>query len=239
MKLGRVRHAVDAGFPDPRDGPADAPLAMGGDLSAERLLAAYDHGIFPWFEDDRGPVLWWSPDPRAVLPPDRVKVSRSLARRLRRRDYAVTMDTAFAAVVAGCAAPREPGGGTWITPGMRDAYARLHALGFAHSVEAWDADGLAGGLYGVSLGTMFFGESMFSRRPDASKVALVVLARQLVRWGFELIDCQLPNAHLASLGAKPLARDAFLDRLTRNRHRPTRRGTWSTEAPPDAVEHGD
>ena len=230
MRRGHAGRAVDAGFPDPRHGPADAPLAMGGDLSAERLLAAYDHGIFPWFEDDRGPVFWGSPDPRAVLPPAGIKISRSLERRLRRGDYAVTMDTAFAAVVAGCAEPRRTGGGTWITPGMRRAYRRLHALGFAHSVEAWDEDGLAGGLYGVSLGGMFFGESMFSRRPDASKVALAVLARQLVRWEFELIDCQLPNAHLASLGAEPMARGEFLDRLAHNRRRPTRRGAWSTPA---------
>ena len=227
------------GFPNPRSGPPDAPLAMGGDLSAERLLAAYDHGIFPWFDDDRGPLLWWSPDPRAVLFPDRFRVSRSLARRLRRGDYTVTMDTAFAAVVAACAAPRAAGGGTWITPAMRVAYERLHALGFAHSVEAWDGGGLAGGLYGVSLGSMFFGESMFSRRPDASKVSLAALVRQLAEWEFELIDCQLPNAHLTSLGAQPMPRDEFLDRLARNRQRPARRGVWPAGTTGAAVDHGD
>ena len=239
MTPSRARGAVAAGFPDPRTGPADAPLAMGGDLSAERLLAAYGHGIFPWFDDDRGPVLWWSPDPRAVLFPDRFRVSRSLARRLRRGDYAITMDTAFAAVVNGCAAPRESGDGTWITPGMRAAYQRLHALGFAHSVEAWDGRDLVGGLYGVSLGDMFFGESMFSRRTDASKAALAALVAQLRRWGFELIDCQLPNAHLSSLGAERLARDEFLDRLADNRVRTTRRGAWTMETAAAADDDGD
>ena len=239
MTASRARGAVAAGFPDPRTGPADRPLATGGDLSAERLLAAYDHGIFPWFDDDRGPLLWWSPDPRAVLFPDRLRVSRSLGRRLRRGDYAVTMDTAFAAVIQGCALPRESGGGTWITPGMRAAYQRLHALGFAHSVEAWDGQGLAGGLYGVSLGGMFFGESMFSRRTDASKAALAALAERLGGWGFELIDCQLPNAHLSSLGAESMARDEFLDRLARNQARATRRGAWTVETTPPAVDDGD
>lgn len=239
MTASRGRGAVAAGFPDPRTGPANGPLAMGGDLSAERLLAAYDHGIFPWFDDDSGPPLWWSPDPRAVLFPDRLRVSRSLARRLRRGDYTITMDTAFAAVVTACAAPRESGAGTWITPGMRAAYQRLHALGFAHSVEAWDGTDLAGGLYGVSLGGMFFGESMFSRRTDASKAALAALVARLARWGFELIDCQLPNAHLRSLGAEPMARDEFLDRLARNRARATRRGAWTTPAPRAADSDGD
>ena len=238
MTASRMRGTVAGGFPDPRGGPADAPLAMGGDLSAERLLAAYDHGIFPWFDDDRDPLLWWSPDPRAVLFPERLKVSRSLARRLRRGDYAITMDTAFAAVVQGCAAPRESGDGTWITAGMRAAYERLHALGFAHSVEAWDAEGLAGGLYGVSLGSMFFGESMFSRRTDASKAALATLVARLAGWEFELIDCQLPNAHLSSLGAERMSRDEFLDRLARNRARATRRGAW-TAAAAAAVNDGD
>ena len=239
MSASRARGAVAGGFPDPRTGPADAPLATGGDLSAERLLAAYGHGIFPWFDDDRSPPVWWSPDPRAVLFPDRLRVSRSLARRLRRGDYAITMDTAFAAVVKGCAAPRESGGGTWITPGMRAAYQRLHALGFAHSVEAWDGQRLAGGLYGVSLGGMFFGESMFSRRTDASKAALAALVARLEGWRFELIDCQLPNAHLSSLGAEPMARDEFLDRLARNRARATRRGPWTVPPATGGDNDGD
>ena len=230
MTPSRARRVFAAGFPDPRDGPVDGPLAVGGDLSPERLLAAYDHGIFPWFDDDRGPLLWWSPDPRAVLFPEHLKVSRSLARRLRRGNYSVTMDTAFEAVVSGCAGPRRTESGTWITPAMRAAYGGLHALGFAHSVEAWDDAGLAGGLYGVSLGRMFFGESMFSDRTDASKVALVALVRQIVGWDFELIDCQLPNAHLTSLGARAIPRDAFLDRLVHNRREPARRGVWRFEA---------
>ncbi len=216
---------IDAAFPDPRYAGREGLVAVGGDLSPERLLSAYGHGIFPWFDDDRGPVLWWSPDPRAVLTPAGMKVSRSLGKRLRRGDYMVTMDTDFRAVVEGCAAPRK-GGGTWITPAMQSAYLQLSELGFAHSVEAWRDGALVGGLYGVSLGRMFFGESMFSRCPDASKVALACLSRQLTSWDFELIDCQIINAHLESLGARPMRRGEFLDRLTRNRRLSTRRDPW-------------
>ena len=216
---------VEPAFPDPRYASREGLVAVGGDLSPQLLLSAYGHGIFPWFDDDRGPVLWWSPDPRAVLAPADMRISRSLAKRLRRRDYSVTMDTDFAAVVEGCAAPRN-GGGTWITPAMRGAYARLAELGFAHSVETWRDGALVGGLYGVSLGRMFFGESMFSRRADASKVALAHLARQLAAWKFELIDCQIINNHLKSLGARPMRRTEFLDRLGRNRRISTRRHRW-------------
>lgn len=213
-------------FPNPREGPADGPIAVGGNLSPDILIEAYAHGIFPWFNDDRGPVMWWSPDPRAVLFPKRLHVSRSLARRLRRGDYAVTFDAAFQAVIAACAKPREPHDGTWITPRMQCAYVRLHQAGFAHSVEAWRHGELAGGLYGVALGRMFFGESMFAAQADASKVALVHLARRLSARRFELIDCQLPNSHLASLGAETMPRARFLDRLERNRSRPTLPGPW-------------
>ena len=218
--------AARSPFPDPRHAPAAAPLAAGGDLSPALLLHAYARGIFPWFDDDDGPVLWWSPDPRTVLFPDRMRVSRSLRRRLRREDYAVTFDTAFEQVIAACAAPRGGQNGSWITPAMQAAYTRLHALGFAHSVEAWRDGRLAGGLYGVSLGRMFFGESMFTAQTDASKVALAHLAETLRHWRFELIDCQIDNAHLASLGAEPLPREHFLERLTDNGHHATRRGRW-------------
>lgn len=222
---------IEPAFPDPRHAGSDGLVAIGGDLSPQRLLNAYGHGIFPWFDDDRGPVLWWSPDPRAVLTPAEMKISRSLARRLRRGDYSVTMDTDFAAVVESCAAPRN-GGGTWITPAMRSAYAHLAELGFAHSVETWCEGDLVGGLYGVSLGRMFFGESMFSRRPDASKVALAHLSRQLTAWEFELIDCQIVNDHLASLGARPMPRADFLDRLACNRRVCTRRHRWRFDTGP-------
>ena len=222
---GAAHSGVETAFPDPRHASREGLVAIGGDLSPELLLSAYGHGIFPWFDDDRGPVLWWSPDPRAVFAPTEMKISRSLAKRLRRGDYAVTMDTDFPAVVEHCAAPRK-GGGTWITPAMRQAYARLAELGFAHSVETWHGGELVGGLYGVSLGRMFFGESMFSRRTDASKVALAQLSRQLAAWDFELIDCQMVNDHLTSLGARPMPRADFLDRLDRNRRQSTRNHPW-------------
>lgn len=195
----------------------DGLLAAGGDLSTDRLMAAYAQGIFPWF-GEHDPVLWWSPDPRAVLWVQDVHVSRSLRRALRSADYRVTADTAFSSVVAACAAPRDADGGTWITSGMAEAYDRLALLGHAHSVEVWSGSTLVGGLYGVALGRMFYGESMFSRRSDASKIALVYLVRQLEAWGFELIDCQVASTHLVSLGARTIPRSAFLraiDRLTK------------------------
>jgi leucyl/phenylalanyl-tRNA--protein transferase len=187
-------------------------VAAGGDLSAARLLDAYSQGIFPWFSDE-DPVLWWSPDPRMVLMPDELHISRSLRRRIRSGRYDVTLDRAFRGVMAGCAAPRRDHDGTWITGDMVEAYSDLAALGYAHSVEVWSGDDLAGGLYGVALGRMFYGESMFSRRPDASKVALAYVGRQLGRWGFEMIDCQMPTPHLASLGAREIRRAEFLRRL--------------------------
>ena len=209
-------------------------LAAGGDLSPERLLDAYARGIFPWSGEGE-PLLWWSPDPRMVLWLDEVHVSRSLRRRLRTGGYRVTLDTAFADVMAGCAAPRADHDGTWITPWMMAAYGRLAALGHAHSVEVWREGALVGGLYGVALGRMFFGESMFSRRPDASKVALAVLARQLERWRFELVDCQMSTAHLASLGAREIPRAEFLRHVERLVRLPGVPAPWALEAgPPDA-----
>ena len=204
-------------------------LAMGGDLSAERLLDAYRHGIFPWFNPGE-PILWWSPDPRMVLAPDAIRVSRSLAKRIRNGGFEVRVDTAFGDVMRACAEPREGTGGTWISPAMVAAYTRLHQAGCAHSVETWRDGRLAGGLYGVAIGRMFYGESMFSREPDASKVALVCLARQLQRWGFGLIDCQMETAHLASLGAHTMPRTAFTARLAELVHLPHRLGPWHFDA---------
>lgn len=201
-------------FPHP-DTALDDPdglLAVGGSLTARRLMAAYRAGIFPWYTQGQ-PVLWWSPNPRAVLFPDRIKVSRSLRKTLRRGRFRVTMDRAFQQVIRACAAARGEREGTWITPAMAAAYTHLHVSGHAHSVEVWQDDQLVGGLYGVALGRAFFGESMFSRVSDASKVALVHLAGQLCRWGYGLIDCQVESAHLASLGAESIPRRDFLGLL--------------------------
>ncbi len=183
-------------------------LAAGGDLSPPRLLEAYQHGIFPWFEEGQ-PVLWWTPDPRMVLFPEECHVSRSLAKLLRKGTFKVTCDTAFAEVIEACAAPRDGMPGTWITPLMQQAYTALHHLGHAHSIEVWQDGELAGGLYGIALGKVFFGESMFSRRPNGSKVALVTLAEKLRLWNYRLLDCQMPSEHLFSLGARQISRTEF------------------------------
>ena len=201
-------------------------LAMGGDLSIERLLDAYRHGIFPWFNPGE-PILWWSPDPRMVLVPDEVRVTRSLAKRMRNGGFELRVDTAFVDVMRACAAPRKSESGTWISPAMLAAYTRLFDAGYAHSVETWHDGVLVGGLYGVAIGRMFYGESMFSREPNASKVALVRLARQLEQWEFGLIDCQMETAHLASLGAKTLPRAAFTARLAELVNLPHRTGLWT------------
>ena len=189
-------------------------LAAGGDLSPARLLDAYARGIFPWFNDE-DPVLWWSPDPRMVLLPGELHLSRSLRRTIRSQTFTVTFDRAFQGVMEGCAGPRDKQDGTWITADMMRAYARMAELGHAHSVEAWADGELAGGLYGVAVGRIFYGESMFTRRSNASKVAVSWLARQLDRWQFELIDCQMSTEHLASLGAREVPRADFLRRLER------------------------
>ncbi|MDZ7584230.1 MAG: leucyl/phenylalanyl-tRNA--protein transferase [Thiobacillus sp.] len=238
-------------------------LAIGGDLSPARLLDAYRHGIFPWF-NPCDPILWWSPDPRMVLVPGEVRVTRSLAKRLRNSGFEVRVDTAFAEVMRACAAPRPPGGrapargtpegspllcsdpsavsggiplagaapregetGTWISPAMVAAYRRLFDAGYAHSVETWHDGRLVGGLYGVAIGRMFYGESMFSREPDASKVALVRLARQLRQWDFGLIDCQMETPHLASLGARIMPRAMFTARLAELVKVPHLPGPWT------------
>jgi len=265
----------DLRFPPVEAASPEGLLAIGGDLRPERLLEAYRHGIFPWYSDDQ-PILWWSPDPRAVLIPAKLKVSRSLRKTLRRGTFRVSLDQAFGAVMNACAGPRHSGtykcrerhdcadaggtaprmaeadscreqgpkatpgalaedagsdrgsqpSGTWITPEMRDAYARLHALGYAHSVEVWYDDQLVGGLYGVALGAAFFGESMFSHATDASKVALVHLVHQLEAWGYTLVDCQVASAHLFSLGAEEIPRADFLTRLAQALAQPGRRPPW-------------
>lgn len=196
-------------FPPLEAASAEGLLAMGGDLSPERLLAAYARGIFPWYSEDT-PILWWSPDPRTILPLDAVHVPRRLERRLRNRDFSFTMDTVFSQVIDECAASSRPGQrGTWLVGDMICAYTWLHHLGYAHSVEVWKDGVLVGGLYGVALGRAFFGESMFYRVPDASKAALVWLARRLRKWGFTLCDCQQHTVHMARFGAVDVPRKEF------------------------------
>lgn len=187
-------------------------LAAGGDLSPPRLLAAYRRGIFPWFNED-DPILWWSPDPRMVLFPEELKISRSLHKTLRRGAYQIRSDNAFVQVMRACAEPRKGQTGTWIHPEMIAAYMTLHEMGLAHSVEMWKDGELVGGLYGIALGKMFFGESMFSRITDASKIAFVHLVKQLECWGFGMIDCQMKTSHLASFGAREIRRKEFSQKL--------------------------
>ena len=218
-------------FPDVRQAlrHPNGLLAAGGDLSPERLISAYRRGIFPWYSAG-DPILWWSPDPRTVLFPGRIHLSRTLRKRLRRRVLGVSMDRAFGRVIRACSAPRDADGGTWIVPEMLRAYETLHRLGFAHSVEVWQDGALAGGLYGVAIGGVFYGESMFSRADDASKVALVHLCRRLEDWGFGLIDCQMRTEHLLSLGAVEVRRSRFSALLDQFCPLPGRRGTWDDGA---------
>lgn len=201
-------------FPPAAAAEDNGLLAVGGDLSCERLLLAYSSGIFPWFSPG-DPLLWWSPDPRCLLEFPNLHISRSLAKVLRQQRYRVSFNQAFAAVLAACAEDRERSGeGTWISQAMQAAYTELHRRGYAHSVECWQGEELVGGLYGLSLGRGFFGESMFHRRSDASKVAFVALAHLLAAGGFAFLDCQLPTLHLTSLGASEVSRQQFLGRLT-------------------------
>jgi leucyl/phenylalanyl-tRNA--protein transferase len=211
-------------FPPPEHGPRRGPIAVGGDLRPERLLLAYSMGIFPWQGE---PLHWHSPDPRMVLLAGELKVSRTLRRAVRRGAFRLTMDAEFSEVMVACATVPRPGqDGTWITPSMVESYTELHRRGVAHSVEAWKGGELVGGLYGLSLGAAFFGESMFSREPDASKVAFVALVEQLRRWSIPLVDCQVYTAHLASLGAREWPRREFIAALRRALERPTRLGPW-------------
>ena len=228
MTVYRIGEAL--AFPSPEEAEPDGLLAVGGDLRPERLLLAYAHGIFPWQGD---PPLWFSPDPRWVLEPRRLRVDRSARRALRRGGFELRMDGAFEAVIAACAATPRPGqDGTWITPDILEAYAEMHRLGFAHCVEAWAAGELQGGIYGLSLGGAFFGESMFSWRSDASKLAFIALVDQLVAWDFDLLDCQVHTDHVERFGAEPWPRRRFLARLGETLRRPTRRGPWRFDGHP-------
>ena len=213
-------------FPAVDQAPSDAPLAVGGDLSAERLLRAYAAGIFPWYNEP--PILWWSPDPRMALAPEDLRINRSLAKALRRQDYAIRFDTAFPAVIRACASPRARQPGTWISAEMIAAYEELFHRGYAHSVEAWQDGVLVGGLYGVALGGAFFGESMFSMVSYASKIAFVSLTARLAAAQFVLIDCQVPSEHMASLGARLMPRRVFLHELRRAVRLPIAAGRWAS-----------
>ena len=217
-------------FPPPDYADPSGLLAVGGDLSKERLLEAYRLGIFPWYSDDQ-PILWWSPDPRLVLDLKDFTISRSLRKTLKKAIFQVTFDHAFEQVIQACAVvPRAAQNGTWITEEMREAYINLHGLGYAHSVESWLGGELVGGLYGVSLGKAFFGESMFHLKTDASKVALATLVEKLKSWDFHFIDSQMTTEHMIRLGAKELPRRIFLKRLQLALRHPTKRGRWRIES---------
>ncbi len=218
----------DAPFP-PNEFAMDNPnglLAAGGDLSPRRLVEAYRNGIFPWYSPG-DPILWWSPDPRMVLYPGDIRVTRSLSKVLRNRPYEVRFDTCFVDVIEACAAPREGQAGTWITAELKQGYLELHEAGLAHSIETWVDGRLAGGLYGVALGRIFFGESMFSLVPDASKIALVHLSRYLHHAGFQVIDCQMHTEHLEAMGARQIPRDTFLQALEELVDCPAKGDRWS------------
>lgn len=213
-------------FPSPESAEEGGLLAIGGDLSRERLLTAYSIGIFHWYSDGL-PVLWWSPDPRLLLIPEDLKISRSLKKAIKKNIFEVTMDRAFKEIIMGCAtARRRNGKGTWITSDIVDAYIDLYEAGYAHSIESWYRGELAGGLYGVSIGGAFFGESMFTEVSNASKVALLKLSEQLRAWGFRFIDCQVTSGHLLKLGAREFPRPAFLRMLRDALKMPDRRGRW-------------
>jgi len=209
-------------------------LAVGGDLSIERLLQAYRSGIFPWYSEDQ-PILWWSPDPRMVLRPDALRISKSLRKQIRRSNWRLTLDTAFPQVISCCAGERGDDAGTWISEEMQDAYIELHRGGHAHSVEVRDqqSESLLGGLYGVAIGKVFFGESMFSNADNASKVALVYLMEQLNRWNYSLVDCQVASEHLLSLGAGEISRKEFVAEITELTQQQSPIGQWSFD---DAME---
>jgi len=231
--LDLPRLGDDPAAPFPPTGEAlESPnglLAWGGDLHPQRLLNAYQGGIFPWYSAGQ-PVLWWSPAPRCVIFPGQVHLSRRTRRRYNSGIYSLTADTAFEAVIAACAEPRSYEAGTWITPAMREAYTRLYHLGLAHSVEVWRDGALCGGIYGVAIGSVFFGESMFSRSPDASKIALVALCRRLAEWGYGLLDCQVGNPHLVRMGAVEISRQAFEEWLEHLLPLTQPAGSWTERA---------
>ena len=202
-------------------------LALGGCLSSERLINAYKNGIFPWFNAD-DPILWWSPNPRLVLKPTEIKISRSLAKTIRKQRFHFSFDTAFKKVINGCAAPRDYEADTWITDEMMDAYVQLHEIGIAHSAEAWLDDELVGGLYGVAIGQVFFGESMFHTQTDASKVVFAQLLQQLDEWGYKLVDCQVYSPHLVTLGAYEIKREKFIALLNEYCDSAPNKKAWSS-----------
>ena len=217
----------DISFPSPHLAEAEGVLAMGGDLKPQRLLRAYQMGIFPWYNEGE-PIIWWSPDPRFVMYPSKLKVSKSMRKVLRDNIFHVTVDTDFKAVIENCQQTYRPDqGGTWITDDMLEAYLELHDLGFAHSVEVWQEGDLVGGLYGVSLGKCFFGESMFTKVSNASKTGFIILVKKLTALGFDLIDCQTHTSHLESLGAEDMDREEFLNYLKQNNKKETLRGKWT------------
>ncbi|MBU2515013.1 leucyl/phenylalanyl-tRNA--protein transferase [bacterium] len=224
------RLTKDLIFPDPTLADPEGLLAVGGDLSSERLLLAYSMGIFPWYSHGQ-PILWWSPDPRLILVPTGIHTSKSLNRVLRSNKYEYRFDTDFLGVICNCSQVERNGqDGTWITNEMIEAYYHLHRLGYAHSVETYSENRLVGGLYGISLGHAFFGESMFSHKPDASKAALVNLTQRLVDWKFDFIDCQVRTNHLVSMGAIDVGRDDFLEKLYYALQYETRKGSWTSFA---------
>jgi leucyl/phenylalanyl-tRNA--protein transferase len=225
----------DLVFPPPEGASREGVVAIGGDLSAERLLLAYAQGIFPWPSEGM-PLLWFSPDPRFVLPPGAAHVPRSLRKRARRGGFEIRCDTAFGEVMKGCKRAYRPGQhGTWITREMMRGYEALHERGYAHSIECWMDDRLAGGLYGVSLGQAFFGESMYADEADASKLAFATLLGNLVHWGFDLVDCQVHTAHLERFGAEDWPRKRFLSALRTSLEAPTRKGAWAFDLDPVAA----
>lgn len=222
-------HQPNQAFP-PLESALDEPnglLAVGGCLSPQRLINAYRHGAFPWFNPGE-PILWWSPDPRLILFPEQLKISRSLQKTLRQQRYSLAYDHAFESVISACSAPRSQQAGTWITDDMKQAYLALHRQGVAHSVEARLNGELVGGLYGIAIGRVFFGESMFHRATDASKVAFVHLVTKLLEWGYELIDCQVSSEHLLSLGAEQIPRRQFALQLQRLCSQPPHAGAWQS-----------
>ena len=228
IHLPQLFLATPTRFPDPSSAllEPNGLLAFGGDLLPERLLAAYGQGIFPWFGEDE-PILWWSPDPRCVFRTETLRINRSLRRQLRGKSWRVSVDRAFETVIRACAAPRDGHAGTWILPGMIDAYAQLHRLGHAHSVEVWDGARLVGGIYGVAVGQLFCGESMFSAESGGSKFALVALAGLLRQWGWPLIDAQVANEHTLGLGAEEISRERFLRQVAHLAALPGHIGSWS------------
>ena len=227
---------ADPGSPFPASSLAlrdpNGLLAWGGDLKPERLLNAYRAGIFPWYTENQ-PLLWWSPAPRCVIFPADIHVSKRTLRRYNSGQYTLTADTDFSGVIRACAADRGDRGGTWITSGMLDAYSDLHRLGHAHSIEAWQNGQLAGGIYGLSIGTVFFGESMFTRQTDAGKIALVALCKQLVRWSFGMLDCQVSNPHLMRMGAREISRQEFEQWLADGVSKTSPCGPWTKVFGPD------